>query len=487
MRRRRTIYFNDARHYYLFVFEPPMRLEDAWVPVDEVAGTAVDTFVYGVARGDGLFYPSDVGLRFGGDQAVFRDAPYWRVWENMQSLIDRGLDPLRVLVDRAQDQGLEFFPSLRMGGFDGRPALTVAKGGRGYADPEARAHQLSLVSELTGRYPVEGIELDFAAAPGGCSFYLRDEDVQEHTPTLTAFVREAAERVRGRSGTPGQVGARVYPSEELNRRAGLDVRTWLDEGLVDFLVPVVYASMLLDADMPIEWLIEAAHARGAAVYGMLQPYYESATRYNTVVTHASPAMVRAAAGNLWDLGVDGVYTWFLKWPLGERERSLLTELGDPEQARRQDKHYFVRRRAGDGEAHDLPFVLPLLIPQADPGRRYAVPFRVSDDLSDDRVQRVRLRLGVTNLVSADRVAVWLNGVPLDDQVVRRDFLSRHTPYTGQWLDLELREPRPVRGRNTVEVALVERPPRFGGGVTLEDVELLVEYGPYPAGPSGPRI
>ena len=39
MRQQRTIYFNDARHYYLFAFEPPMALEDAWVPIDEVAGT----------------------------------------------------------------------------------------------------------------------------------------------------------------------------------------------------------------------------------------------------------------------------------------------------------------------------------------------------------------------------------------------------------------------------------------------------------------
>ena len=53
MRQRRTIYFNDARHYYLFVHEPPMRLADAWSAVDEVAGTGVDTFAYGVARDDG--------------------------------------------------------------------------------------------------------------------------------------------------------------------------------------------------------------------------------------------------------------------------------------------------------------------------------------------------------------------------------------------------------------------------------------------------
>ena len=71
MRRRRAIYFNDARHHYLFVHEPPMRLEDARGPVDEVAGTTVDTFSYGVSRDDGLFYPSRVGLRFGADKDSF--------------------------------------------------------------------------------------------------------------------------------------------------------------------------------------------------------------------------------------------------------------------------------------------------------------------------------------------------------------------------------------------------------------------------------
>ena len=42
MRRHRTIYFNDARHYYLFVYEPSMRLEDAWVPIDGCAGLCAD-------------------------------------------------------------------------------------------------------------------------------------------------------------------------------------------------------------------------------------------------------------------------------------------------------------------------------------------------------------------------------------------------------------------------------------------------------------
>jgi hypothetical protein len=117
--KQRTLYFNDARHYYLFAFEPPMRLQvsdiynnkinpgllaakfasaerplscpvysmlcfdgcnapyetnmggsrfyrpawllqDAWRPIDEVAGTGVDTVVYGASRDDGLFWPSAV-------------------------------------------------------------------------------------------------------------------------------------------------------------------------------------------------------------------------------------------------------------------------------------------------------------------------------------------------------------------------------------------------------------------------------------------
>ena len=39
MRRRRTIYFEDARHYYLYLPDPPITMEQAWMPVDQVSGT----------------------------------------------------------------------------------------------------------------------------------------------------------------------------------------------------------------------------------------------------------------------------------------------------------------------------------------------------------------------------------------------------------------------------------------------------------------
>ena len=174
MRKRRTIYFNDARHYYLFVFEPPMRMEDAWVPVDEVADTAVDTFSYGVSRTDGLFYPSKVGLQFCEDRETLDHAHEWRTWHNMQSLIQRGLDPLTVLIDRAHEKGMEFIASLRMGGYGGMDSEhAVANGGGGFMHHEVRDHQLAVLEELATEYEVEGVELDFAASPGGSPFWFQ--------------------------------------------------------------------------------------------------------------------------------------------------------------------------------------------------------------------------------------------------------------------------------------------------------------------------
>ena len=116
MRRRRTIYHNDARHSYLWYFEPPMRLEDAWIPIDEVAGTAVDTFSYCVERGDGMFYPTKVGKMFSVEdgKAQSNHNYEWRAAACMLSLMDRGLDPLQVLIDRAHEHGIDFIADLRL-------------------------------------------------------------------------------------------------------------------------------------------------------------------------------------------------------------------------------------------------------------------------------------------------------------------------------------------------------------------------------------
>ncbi|MDE0855642.1 MAG: hypothetical protein OSA97_14590 [Nevskia sp.] len=481
MRKSRTIYFNDARHYYLFVFDPPMRLEDAWRPVDEVSGTAVDTFIYGVSRGDtGLFFPSEVGMRFGADLQPFQNAYEWRSWENMGSLIARGLDPLTVLIDRAHEKNMEFFASLRLGSYGGmNPEHSVANGGRGFLHPEVRDHQYAQLVELATRYAVDGVELDFAAAPGGDTFCLSPEDAPQEVSVLTNFVRDVAAMVRQRPGNPGQVGVRVYPAQELNERAGLEVDTWLREGLVDFVVPMAYSCFVLDANMPIDWIVAAAHEKEIPVYGMLQPYYDNGQRSNTKVVHATPAMMRAAAANFWHAGVDGLYTWFMPWPLGEPERLILSEIGDPDLVQEGDKHYFLRRRAENPGRFDYQAHLPLEIPTADPQKRYEIPFTVADNSANDRIQHARLKLNITNLVTLDHLEVSLNGNLLPATTCRYDMRPYDT-YTGQWLTFDLAGMSLQQGANILAIALSGRPTGFTGSVVVEDVEIIIEYGVFAA-------
>ena len=486
MRRQRTIYFDDARHYYLFVFEPPMAMEDAWSPIDQVVGTAVDTFAYGVARGDGVFYPSRVATRFGTDIQPFEQAAYWRVWHNMQSLMDRGLDPLRVLVDRAHEKGMDFIASLRIGNYTHKyPEHSVMTGGRGFVHEEVRAHQLDVLRELAVDYPVDGIELDIASAPGGGAFLVSDEDAAEYTPTITSWVRDVAAMARSREGDPAVVGARVFPTEEMCLRHGLDVRAWLKEGIVDYIVPLLYVDFTLDPDMPIDWLVEAAHEADVSVYAMLQPYVANEKSGAPERVYASPDNMHAAASNFWDRGVDGMYTWFMRWPLGDAQRRTLSDLGDPETLREASKHYVLRRRSDQAVNLGYDAALPVSIAPGDTGQRRPVSFYVSDDFdgSNDRIVSARLSVRIRDLVSADVLRIELNGNSLEGERWRRSYGDVIGPFGSQWLEIALEAVRPRKGWNTLDFALVSRPPDLAGTIVVEDVELLVEYGPYPSRPT----
>ncbi len=479
-RRHRTLYFNDARHYYMYVFEPPMKSEDVWRPVDEVAGTAVDTFIYGVASG-GLFYPSKVGKRFKYEEhaTAFRLAAFWRAWENMQSLIDRGLDPLTVLIDRAHTKGMDFFASLRMSSYEGMdPAHQLKSGGRGLAHTEVRDHQFAVLEELATRYDIEGVELDFAAAPGGMSFSLREEDVAEYTPVLTDYVRKISQMVRRRPGGSGAIGVRVYPTEQTCLERGLDVRTWLREGLLDYVLPMLYMDFTLDPNMPIDWLIQAAHEVDTAVYGILQPYVRTEVTGAPIRMYATPEITRAAAANHWSRGVDGLYTQFMRWPLGDAQRRTLTELGDWELIKEGNKHYVLRRRSKIADEMGYYAALPIEIPSADAKQRYSIPFFIADDIegSSDRIRQIQLKLNIYNLVSADRLTLRLNGNSLEQETCLRDFGEQFGPYRGQWLEFQLKQVRPRKGQNLLEISLDHRPRGLQGGISVENVEIWVNYG-----------
>ena len=483
MKRQRTIYFNDARHYYLFVFEPPMALEDAWVPVDECAGTSVDTFIYGVARTDGLFYPSKVGLRFRDDTRRFESAPYYRVWHNMQSLLDRGHDLLTVLIDRAHDKGMDFFASLRIspqGSTD--PAISTANGGPGFLDDDLREHNFLLLREMALDYETEGIELDLAAPPAGSPMLFRPDDAPGAASMLTDWVERVSDMVRNRKGSPGQVGARVYPTEDMNTRAGYDVRTWIEKDLVDYVTPMVYSHNVVDSNMPIQWLIEAAAGTRTSVYPMIAPYYAREARQYHTREWATPAMMRAAAANYWDMGVDGMYTYFLKWPIDDAGRTILTEMGDPELVKGKAKHYLIGQRSDVTDTLGYSLPLPIEIAPADAGTAHEIEMVIADDIegSENRIREVRLKMLIVDLLADDRLTIRLNGESLENEPCRRGYGSPINAYWGQWIEFVLEGVRPRKGSNVLSITLEARAEGMTSSLVVEDVELIVDRHPYPS-------
>ena len=460
----------------MYVYEPPITVAQAWRPVDECVGTSVDTLPYGVEWGDGNFYPSKVGMRFGEDIQPFELSAYWRAWRNMQSLIDRGLDPLTLLIDRAHDKGMDFIASVRLPAYGNMDAaLKVGSGGRGFIHEEVRDHQFAVLEELAKDYPTEGVELDFVP---GMSDYFTPADLQEGTPLMTDWVRKASGTVKGRPGGAGLVGARVYPTESLNLAAGLDVRAWLKEGLLDYVMPMIYSYMLIDTNMPIAWLVTEAHAADASVYPMLQPYSKEGDS-----EYATPAMMRAAAANYLERGADGVCTWALRWPFGDAERNILTELGDPDLVKEGDKHYVLARKGKTLEEIDYDTPLPIEIASSDVGPRHGIPFYIADDIegASDRIRQVKLRINIRDLVSEDRLNILLNGQSISSETCLRDYGDGVAAFVGQWLEFHLEKVRPRQGENLLEIALDRRAQGLVSPLSVDDVEITVEYGPFASG------
>ena len=57
----RMLYYDDARHAYLYTVEPPPEELDVLHPVDVISNSMVDTFVFGLGIGRTMSYGTQVG------------------------------------------------------------------------------------------------------------------------------------------------------------------------------------------------------------------------------------------------------------------------------------------------------------------------------------------------------------------------------------------------------------------------------------------
>ena len=511
MSKRRLLFYNDARHYHLYCFEPPISLEDARLPVDEIAGTKVDTFVYGFGAGPAMFHLTEVGEVFGSHLKTFKDMlgihrgtlPAWRAHENIMSLKERGVDLLQLLIERAHEKGLEFYASLRQthsvapddvdNYFNWQfkidhPEWCLKGQGKyafNFAYPEVRAERFALAEETVNRYDVDGFEIDWDFWP----YFFEEDEVEQNTPILTDYMREhrrMIDETAKRRDRPIVFGARVLPTLAGNLAAGMDVETWVKEGLLDFVVPNYYVDEQMDADLPFEWLVELTRGSSCKVFSALQRQIGRPAEGDGEPVGeemATPDHYHAGAAAYWSKGADGIYLPWFNWPIAAPDRKVLSEIHDPHLLSQETKHYVVRGHKEDAASHDYTAQLPVLLINGQDVPGQTVRLFIADDPEQvDAILRVRLRFTTTH----DSLTVSLNGQALSNDTCRRE-PHNYTPveatlsgrgissvaYT--WLEYPVPLGVLRNGANEVGVAIHSRPPNLEGQVVLDRVDLIVKY------------
>ncbi len=189
----------------------------------------------------------------------------------MGKLLKLGTDPLTLTIEVCREQGVPIVASYRMNGEDaeaeelnmydfGRAHKDWAIPGRNCLDPaipEVYQHRMAIFAEVANDYDIDGIEFDFMRW-----YYMISEPLKNY-PILTQMVRDTRKLLDEAAKKKGRkkllLGVRVGPmlegkfikaefagayygppTNQSCRDLGLDVKTWIKEGLVDYVCPTLF-------------------------------------------------------------------------------------------------------------------------------------------------------------------------------------------------------------------------------------------------------
>ena len=362
----RFLYNSDASNMFIDV-EPPMAPEDLYAYVDEVAGTGVTAFSVSPNYGMVMSYPSKVATMLGVDVSEALAATIApgvetkpvsteRAAVNLRALVEAGHNPLGLVIDRANEKGLETFVSFRLNEvhaveqddhlilskfWKDHPEWRIGKvadplsdlykdilgprtspivatwlpAGLNFAVPEVRELRLAELRECCEVCDTDGLELDFQRFP----MYFPSGAEADHVETMTAWMREVRAMTRdvgAQRGRPIQLTVRIMAKPEQNLGIGIDPVTWANEGLIDFVIVSHY--LRNDFTLPV------------SEYRRLFP--PSMPIYASIEVEPDPDTYRQMAWDLYQEGADGilVFNFFTTRERGnEPPFELLNELGNP--------------------------------------------------------------------------------------------------------------------------------------------------------------
>lgn len=267
--------------------------------VDGCARLGIKTYVFCIGAGsDVLYYPTKVASTVGWRKTKYEDEnPIWKYRiESARACIAAGLDAVNIAGTQAKKNGMLYLPSLRMndshffqdpqnypltGQFwlnntdltiKDSPVVFSKDYGNlfDYTHQKVRDFRYAVFNEVLERNKniIDGFELDFNRT----QIFFPKGKADAGAPLMTELVRKVRQRLNQlakEQGRPMYLFVRIPPSEEACKWAGLDVDTWMKEGLVDLISPSQL--MTIPHDMPIEALTKKANKYGVKMYPSMYP------------------------------------------------------------------------------------------------------------------------------------------------------------------------------------------------------------------------
>ena len=260
--------------------------------------------------------------------------------ESLRILRSRGINPLKTAMDHAHEIGVEFHVSQRSEMFQTAPPMEECFATDFYRDhPEWRLRDID-GSEVTGMsYAFSGVrsylvglleQATSLGADGAVIIYPRSapfvlyedpviKDFQDlhgidprtlpenderlialHSEYMTRYMRElraAMDRVGEKLGRRLALSAISFGTESDNRLAGLDLETWIREGLLDHLSPYPYGRSKTPVGIETAFFRSIAQGTACKVYPNVMPRHMPSSEY------------RKLAKFYYDEGADGLLFW----------------------------------------------------------------------------------------------------------------------------------------------------------------------------------
>ncbi|MCG3769945.1 MAG: hypothetical protein JW384_01076 [Nitrosomonadaceae bacterium] len=494
----KTLIFNDDGWSTYMRYPAPMAPEDiVRATVLPLVGSGVKIYQFCSLGSHAVNYRSDflplVGEWMKSKTGIDK-IHVWRIRATIEYLASQGTDPLKIVQKACQEHGIECHYSLRMNDghhtyvradgsqeypelfsdwLDNNRSLRLPSGRLNYACKEVRDYRRKQVEDVLGRYPVDGIDLDFTRKR---PWFLAGEEVK-NAPVMTAFIRELSVRVRakGRKFT-----ARFEHDPQMMLQSGLDVSAWLEEGLFDHITLGTLGDHW--PDPPVDWWVKRAKASGCLVCPGIegQVYQLKTTVGGGTGTHASqdamhdgygpPSLeyMRAFAARAYKLGADGISLFNFTCCDGEYSRAALTELASEELLQFRPKQYVL---APWWPADEIRIYWSLFLSHVrlDPAQMETQrEFLIADDMEEARRLNLErpsvLTLEMKNLNRIDDVEFILNGLKL----CWNGHHYNHFDH-GCWIDvIKFSVPLGVlqTGQNTLTLRRTKENAGFAGAVEL---------------------